>query len=187
MSSNLIHAPGILMIAGHQQNVGKTTLAVTIIQHFSQNHNIYGLKVSPHIHKNTSDAKLLFDNKNWQLLEEYSDNTKKDTSRMLASGAKRAFLLQGNLPVLIDGFVYFCEQVPKNTLIVCESAGLRDLVLPDIFLVVRQLNCRIVQIEDDKMFQQADRIITFTTNGFDFSTSALEIVNHRWILKKNKI
>jgi hypothetical protein len=183
MSDSLINVPHLLMVSGQQQNVGKTTLAVNIIQRFSRKHRIYGLKVSPHIHNNTGSAQLLMNKNNWQLLEEMTVNSNKDTSRMLAAGAEKSFLLQGGFSELAEGFLNFLKLVPNDTYIVCESGGLRDFVFPGIFLVIRQLSCKVCTIEDEEMFKLADRIITFTVNGFDFSSTLLEVRNGRWLIK----
>lgn len=185
MSYKTITLPSMIMIAGQQQNVGKTTLACDIIARFSRNYHIYGLKVTPHFHQNTGEAKIVRTNNQWQLLEEKSIDSCKDTSRMLLAGAEKAFLLQGDNLALGEGLSEFLQLISQDVLIVCESAGLRDFVVPGIFLVIRQLNCKVCNIDDEKIFNLADRIITFTVNGFDFSISSLDVKNGRWILKND--
>ncbi len=185
MSGKLLHIPRMLMIAGQQQNAGKTALACSIIARFNREYKVIGLKVTPHFHKNTGKASLMLDTESWQLLEEKSDSINKDTSRMLLAGAEKAYLLQGDIQALSDGLKSFLNIIPDESLIVCESAGLREFVVPGLFLVTRQLNCKVCTIGDDKIFNQADRIITFTVNGFDFSVSSLHVENGKWILKDN--
>jgi len=42
--------PNILLVSGNGRNSGKTTLACKIIERFSKDHEITGLKISPHFH-----------------------------------------------------------------------------------------------------------------------------------------
>lgn len=185
MLNNIPQIPRLLMISGLQQNVGKTTLACNIIAHFSRNTPIYALKVSPHLHEDTGMATSVGSGKNFQLLMETSTGNNKDTSRMLMAGAKQAFFLQGKHDSLQEGFDLFIKLIPTDALIVCESAGLRDYVRPGVFLAIRQLFCKVCTIEDEKIFKQADRIVTFTVNGFDFSVSSIELENGNWKLINN--
>jgi hypothetical protein len=186
MSSSTPQLQRMLMISGQQQNIGKTTLACNIIASFGHNTPIYALKVSPHLHENVGSATLAGSGKNWQLLMETSTSSgNKDTSRMLMAGAEQAFLLQGGHNSLQEGFDLFMKLIPSDAMIVCESAGLRDYIQPGVFLAIRQLFCKICTIDDEKIFRQADRIVTFTVNGFDFSVSSLEIENGSWKLINN--
>ena len=104
---------------------------------------------------------------------------------MLKSGAEDAYLLQADENSLLVGFQELMKFVPAGNMIVCESAGLRDYVNPGVLLFLRQLSCRICSVEDEKLIRLADRLITFTTNGFDFSLNDLEISDNAWLLKSN--
>jgi hypothetical protein len=183
-SKERLKVPKLLLIAGTQQNVGKTTLACKIITCFSREFKITAFKVTPHFHKNTGNARFFKSGEGWQILEETDGNTKKDTGLMLQAGAAAAYLLQAEEKNLFDGFQELMKQVPEGNLIVCESAGLKEYVEPGVFLVLRQLNCNICSLEDNKLFDQADRIVTFTTNGFDFSPDEISIFSGKWKVKK---
>ncbi|MBN1115910.1 MAG: hypothetical protein JXA77_01805 [Bacteroidales bacterium] len=187
MSKNeeLVKMSKMLMIAGQQQNVGKTTLACRIISHFSRENKIIALKVSPHFHADTGSSLVIEEGENWQILEEKSMETKKDTSRMLAAGAEQAFLIQAEMDSLLVGFNKFLSLVPANSLIVCESAGLRDYVIPGVFLMIRQLYCKVCSIDDNQMLNLADRIVTFAVNGFDITMGELNAGNEGWQLNNN--
>lgn len=176
--------PHLILIAGQNQNVGKTTLACQIIRNFSRKYKITAFKVSPHFHKNTGNAKTISKGEDWQILEETSFDSKKDTSRMLQAGAEKAFLLQAEENALYNGLIELLKFVPAGNLIICESAGVREFIEPGVFLMLRQLICTVCSIDDEKLMQQADRIVTFTVNGFDFSINDLKIVNQKWMLKK---
>lgn len=182
MLNKEIEAPNVLLIAGQQQNVGKTTLACNIISRFSRNFSIVGLKVSPHFHENTGKATLLLEGDNYSIMEEQALDTNKDTALMLKSGAEKAYLVQSTPEKLVEALQKCLKLIPKESLIVCESAGLRKHLKPGVFLALRQLYCKICSLEDNQMFQQADRIVTFTVNGFDIAMDELNVVNGGWNL-----
>lgn len=184
MSNELFSLPNFLMLAGQQQNVGKTTLACKIISGFSRRHSLVALKVSPHMHTNTGSAKLLEEGIGFQLFRETETAGNKDTARMLIAGATEAYFLQAEKNGLLKGLNSFLGRIEPGALVVCESAGVREFVKPGLFLVLRQLSCRICSLDDEKMFALADRIVTFTTNGFDMSMDELQVQEGKWSMVK---
>jgi hypothetical protein len=183
--NNLPFQPNLLLIAGQQQNVGKTTLACNIIAKFSREEDIAAFKVSPHFHQSTGDAKVIEEGDGFQILEETTFKSNKDTSRMLKAGAIKAFLLQTTEKALPAGLNALFKLVSKDQMIICESAGVRDYIEPAVFLVLRQVNCKVCSIEDDELFNKADRIVTFSMNSFDISLDELSVDNSKWMLKPN--
>ena len=183
MSNKLLQLPNILLLAGQQQNVGKTTLACRIISHFSRKYSVSALKVTPHFHKCIGKAEAISKNADYQIFEEISTETNKDTSRMLTAGAEKAYMLQSSKETMLTGLKEVLGLMPSEQLIVCESAGVRDIIKPGVFLALRQLYCKVCSIEDENMFSLADRIVTYTVNGFDMAMNDLEIDNGKWILR----
>ena len=180
--SEIIAKPELLLIAGQQQNVGKTTLACNIISRFSREYKIVALKVSPHIHKNTGAAKIIAQGPGYSILEETSTDTNKDTSRMLKSGAEKSFFVQSEQTSLNEALKACLESLEPDCLIVCESAGVREYIKPGVFLMLRQLYCKVCSVADDELFKQADRIVTFTVNGFDIAMDEIKVENGKWIV-----
>lgn len=187
MSNNTIRIPNMLLIAGQQQNVGKTTLACNIISKFSREYPAIALKITPHFHKNTGEAKVHIEADGYSIMEEKSDETNKDTSLMLKSGAEKAYLIQSEPEKLHKAITECLKLIPEKHILVCESAGVREYIEPGVFLALRQLYCKICSIDDDKMFKQADRIITFTVNGFDFSLDELSFEDGKWKVSGNSM
>lgn len=179
----ILNRPKILMIAGEQQNVGKTTLACRIISHFAWHHPLIGLKVSPHMHQNVGDAQIVLNGSGWQILEETNPNSNKDTGQMLKAGAEKSYFIQAWQNKLLNAYLEFEKILPENKLIVCESAGLRDHIKPGIYLVIRHLYCKVCSIDQQDIFNEADRIVTFTVNGFDISMDEITIHSNSWKLK----
>ena len=186
INSELFNMPQLLLIAGQQQNAGKTTLACRIISHSSRTKDIIALKISPHFHKKTGTAELIKDSEGWHIYRESYPNTNKDTSRMLQAGASESFFLQTNEESTPEAFSELLQYIPKNNLIVCESGNLRDFLVPGVFLYIRHLNCKINASGEENIYELADRIITFTINGFDFSPGELSIENNKWKMLKTE-
>ena len=175
--------PNILLIAGQQQNVGKTTLACNIIARFARHLNIIALKVTPHFHKNVGNANPIIEGDRFQILEETKMEGNKDTARMLRAGANKSYLIQSNHDSLNMALDAFGGLIPENTPIICESAGVREHIIPSVFFVLRRLNCKICSAEDENMFKLATRIVTFTGSGFDISIDRLIYYDNKWVLK----
>lgn len=182
-----INFPNVLLIAGQQQNVGKTTLASRIISHFTWTNKITGIKITPHFHKSTGNALIIEKATNYQISKETTPDSNKDTSIMLQAGAEDAYLLEAEPEYLEKGFMQVMKYVPDNNLVVCESTALKEIIEPGVFLTMRQLNCKTESIEDEKLLKAADRIITFTGNGFDFSLDDLNIESDGWKILKTEI
>ena len=83
-----------LIIAGNGRNVGKTSLACSIINENSKKNTIIGLKFAPHFHPIEKNNKLIYKNANFTISEELNKEGSKDSSRMLAAGAQKVFYIQ---------------------------------------------------------------------------------------------
>ena len=126
----------LLLIAGTGRNTGKTTLACSIIEKYSNEYQIIGLKISPHFHGGTDSLKLLSGNKFFNIYEETSASSRKDSSKMLKAGAYRVFYIETNDEHLPEAFMKFQDLIPTGNPIVCESPALRNYINPDIFIIV---------------------------------------------------
>ncbi len=182
-----INFPNVLLIAGQQQNVGKTTLASKIISHFTRENKITGIKITPHFHNSIGDALIIEKATNYQISKETTPDSNKDTSIMLQAGAEEAYLLEAEPEYLEKGFIQVMKYIPDNNLVVCESTGLKELIEPGVFLTLRQLYCKTESIKDEKLLKSADRIITFTGNGFDFSLDELNIEFGGWKISNSEV
>lgn len=182
-NKNKIQLPHFLHLTGSGQNVGKTMFACQIIQSFSREHNIVGIKVTPHEHKSIGEAMPIAQGEGFTIYEEINPKGNKDTSRMMAAGAYRALLVQSDDEHLQSALAFLLTHMDRGALVVCESGHLKGLAEPGLSLFFRQLNCKIEDIEGDKRAKSADRVVTYTNNGFDMSTNEVEIVNNTWQLK----
>jgi len=132
--------PNTLLIAGTGRNSGKTTLACAIIQKASENILVTGLKISPHFHGGTESLKLLVGNDNFNLYEETSAESVKDSSKMLQAGASKVFYIETTDSYIKDAFIAFTKFIEPNTPVVCESPALRNYIIPGIFFIMDNIN-----------------------------------------------
>ncbi len=134
----------LLIVAGGGRNVGKTEFACRLIEQCSIQRDIYGLKVSA-IHPD--EAIYHGDHSTQQftanLYEETRYDQEKDTSRMLRSGAKKVFYLQGDDEQIRVGFQEFQCMIPAAAPVICESSSLWKYVRPGLLVLVKAAHAEI--------------------------------------------
>ncbi len=126
----------LLLIAGTGRNSGKTTFACSIIKKTSEDFAVTGLKISPHFHGGTESLKLLVENDKFNLYEETSPESNKDSSKMLLAGASKVFYIETMDSHIKDAFIAFTKFIEPNTPVVCESPALRNYVIPGVFFIM---------------------------------------------------
>ncbi len=174
--------PNILLIAGDGRNVGKTTLACKIINKFSWENEIIGIKIASHFHALKETDKILIKNDRFTLSEEQNVDSNKDSSLMLQSGARRVFYLQVQDEQIGEAFENVMKLTGDNP-VVCESGELGTIIKPGVFLFVRMLCCQVKSVDKYEYGELADKLVTNNGTGFDFSLDELELINNRWNLK----
>ncbi len=177
--------PKLILISGNGRNVGKTTLACSIIKKFSKDIDIVSLKISPHIHNNSKGvaSELLIKTENCSLFQENNHKSNKDSSRMLKSGAKKAFYLQVNDNSLEQALTSIENYIDFKSAIVCESAWLRRYYEPGLLLVLNESNQTEVKENYKFVLPLADRKIIFNGQDFDFNLNNILYSDLGWELK----
>ncbi len=128
--------PQILLIAGTGRNTGKTLLASAIIEKYSADFEITGLKISPHFHSGTDSLQIIYKDQNFNIYKETSLASTKDSSRMLQAGAHKVFYIECYDEFMKEAFEKFTQVADISRPIVCESPALRKYVKPGIFIIV---------------------------------------------------
>ncbi|MCE1199061.1 MAG: hypothetical protein LWW85_08850 [Marinilabiliales bacterium] len=127
--------PQLLLIAGTGSNAGKTTLACRILRELGHL-GLVAVKISSHLHPLTPGLEKLREGEGYALLEETNATTDKDTSRMLAAGATRVWLIRCGEGASGKAFLELMKEIPAGTPVICESPLLRDFVEPGLFVVM---------------------------------------------------
>ena len=176
--------PRLLIIAGTGRNTGKTTLACTIIRRFSPLKSVIGIKITPHFHKNSESGKVLIDMENLYVAEETDSSTGKDSSLMLKAGAIKSYFVMATDEHLREAFGEILKLIQSDSILVCESGGLRHHVIPGLFLMMKNSGTGSLKPGAEKLMRKADRGITFDGEKIDFDISTIELNDTRWTLKQ---
>jgi hypothetical protein len=91
--------------------------------------------------------------------EELTADGTKDTSRLLAAGAKRVFWLRCLRSALDRGFAAFLEAAEKTGPIICESNSLREAVCPAFFIMLCDSDGKGIKPSAKKVAGKADFIL----------------------------
>lgn len=180
----MIENKKLILIGGTGRNVGKTEFVCRLISMTAKKYDVYALKVSAIFpdedifhgnHEGAPESQILF--------EETRGDTSKDTSRMLRAGAKKVFYLQSDDRFIKKGYSKFCDLIPQDAIVVCESSSLQYHVKPGLHVIVTNSGATI-KPRAKKLLDFADIVIT--SNGqegfrelerFSFDS------NNDWILK----
>jgi len=183
----LVDLSNLLMIAGTGRKVGKTTLACNLIKQFSKNHDVVGIKISPHMHIQESDQKIIAQTSDYVIIEETNTNAQKDSSRMLRAGANKVYYLQSHDRQIKKPFQILMDLIPKNQAIICESGALLNFAKPGLFLLVKREGQTSFKKGIDQLSYQSDRWVTFDGEGFDMDFDQFQFTTKGWTMKSSII
>jgi hypothetical protein len=127
--------PNLLLIAGTGTKSGKTSMACRVIEQFDKL-NIIAIKITPHFHETTPGLKTIYEETGISIYEETNPDSKKDTSRMLWSGASKVYFAKVLDDRLLFVFNKIMDLIPEGTPIVCESPALRNFAEPGVFIIM---------------------------------------------------
>ncbi len=176
----LLSCPNLLLIAGTGRNSGKTTLACAIIRGFASQFPVYAVKISPHKHDKTGDQELLFEGNGFLIYKEKSENSTKDSARMLAAGASQSFYIACDDACVGPAFQQICKFIPKNSPVICESPALRAYAEPGIFIITD--NDQVVSRKESvlQLTHTADRVINLFKINISELTSSISFNGAKW-------
>ncbi|MHC5229739.1 hypothetical protein ACYSNW_15855 [Enterococcus sp. LJL99] len=185
-----IEVNNMIQIGSTGRNSGKTTIAKKIIAMNHQRFSIYGLKIitikgaKGNCQRGETGCGICTSiSEGYELTEEKNRDGSKDTMQMLASGCKKVYLMKALHDSLLEGFLAFLQFVPRDTLIICESNSIREVVKPGLFLMMNNQNS--IKKTAAKVIDQADFILETpklpenvyfyqTKTGIQFSDTSIE-------------
>lgn len=122
----------------------------------------------------------------FELIEETTPEGIKDTQRMRAAGAQRAYWTR----VAPDALAACAEALLKNIgegcLCVCESNRLRTIIRPGLFLMLRGKNRNCEKASAKAVWRDADRVIVSTGTEFELDLAEISISAGRWRLRNTE-
>ncbi len=182
--------PGMLQIGSTCRKVGKTDLAVSIIERFRQE-KIISVKVTP-VHtdrpcpsgQGSCGACASLEGP-FEIEEENSRTGDKDTQRLLNAGAERAIWLRARTGHLEQGMERLVKMIGPGRVWLVESCSVREVVEPDLFILVGRDKPCTWKASARQVRKHADRFITTrgTQDGTDFGGFCLDelrLSDGRW-------
>ncbi|MBS4059862.1 MAG: hypothetical protein KG029_05645 [Bacteroidetes bacterium] len=181
----MIYLPNLLLIAGNGRNIGKSTFACAVIEKFSKETSVFGIKATTIYPE--EDA---FHNKKkvqlfqpFDIFEETNPESTKDTARMLKAGAERAFYIRSFDENIEQAIQEFFEIIPRESVIICESGSLRKVVKPGLFLYLENGNNNLKE-KNRKIRDLADIVVNSENLKTDISPDDIVLSSEGWGLLK---
>lgn len=143
----LMYLPNLIIIGGSSRNVGKTTLALSLVRKYAASEKITGLKVSSlrpdenSFHGNHTDKPV----SKFRILEEKNYIADKDTSKLLKAGAQKVFYIEATNDYLLPAFEEFLSVNSGKGPIICESGSLRNIVKPGLFVLLKHYDAALIK------------------------------------------
>ena len=173
----------ILLIAGTGRNSGKTSVACTLIQHFSSHFHVMAIKISPHKHSPVGKNQVIKQSSGYSIVEEFEKNTGKDSSRMLNAGASRSFYIEAKDTFVNTAFHELYENLPSNVPIICESPALRAFVNPGVFIITHHAAVIYQKEYIIDQYPLADLMIDISSNDRVNSLDIIHFKEDEWKLE----
>jgi molybdopterin-guanine dinucleotide biosynthesis protein A len=191
LKNKVIKLDGMLMIGSAGANVGKTVLACALIKKFNKSADIIGIKVTtirakdgqcPRGGQGCGVCSSL--DGDFYITEETDSNSKKDTARLLAAGAKRVFWLRVLKKGLKEGLTALLDIIGPDAVTICESNSLRQVVEPGLFLMVKARDSKTWKSSARDVKEYADEIIVTGPSGFDSDLDRIKLTDRKWTLQE---
>jgi len=188
--NKMIKLDGMLMIGSMGANVGKTELACALLGKFGRNRNIIGIKVTtikakdgrcPRGGRGCGVCSSL--EGEYCVTEETNSSSYKDTARLLSAGASRVFWLRVMRTHLKEGLDALLEIIGRNTVSICESNSLRQVVEPGLFLMVDKPGLRRWKSSARDVRKYVDRIVFSNHRDFDIDLDRIKLIDGKWTIE----
>ena len=181
--------PGWLVIGATGRNSGKSDLACAVIARLHRAHPIVGVKVTtiaddyracPRGCEGCGACTGL--EGEFEIREEDARQPGKDTTRMLESGARRAFWVRCRRSGIRAALAALSPHLDHGTLVVAESNSLVGEARPDLFLMVRPARDSAVKRTARAVLPFAQRVVVSLDRGFDLDLRHVAVVDGEWHL-----
>lgn len=188
----MIYKENYIVVGSTGRNTGKTEFVCRLIQQYSQEYRIVGVKVvaiernehesCPKGGKGCGVCSSL--ESEYEILEESIIDPSKDTSRMLIAGAQKVYFLKVDKDSLEEGFKALTRVIPDDAMVIIESNSIRKVFIPGLFIVIKNAEDRSIKESCAEVIGFADKVINFKDMSWDFDPRRILIKNREWILKE---
>ena len=172
----------ILLISGSGRNVGKTSFMRRIIAQ-NMSHHLVAIKITPHFHEPTSGLIPLFVTDNYRIYQETDSSKGKDSSLFLQAGAETVFYIQTTDAFLEEAFNLATAQLSPEQPILVESAALRTILVPELYIFMQQ-NYEDIKPSAVEMQKLADLVVYSDSGQFSLDPATITF-DQNWNLPTN--
>lgn len=174
-SESMSAHPRMLFIGSGWRKSGKTWLVCHAIEKLVGIAPVIGLKVSLHRQgeNNYHPGRYHPTGDEYQIVEELFPGDKADTAKMLKYGCNQSYLIRANEQSLETAFHHFIEKVPGNHILVAETLSLRDIVKPDLLVIIEDITQEQVKASAMRLLPEADLCIQSEKGVFKEKTIQL--------------
>ena len=168
----LIDVPNMLLVGSTARNTGKTTFCLAFLERWKNKFDIIGLKVTNvrdgngicH-HGNEGCGVCASFAGNYEIIEEADKSGEKDTQKLLAAGAKKVFWLKAVNDCVEEALNIILSGISKNSIILCESNSLSEIVRPGVSLLMRKSGITQVKPSAALFIEKADFVADISEPG----------------------
>jgi hypothetical protein len=170
----------LLLVTGSGRNSGKTTFVCRVIEQF-KNIGIISIKISPHFHVRSPGLVHISGQSGFDIYEETSVISTKDSSRMLKSGAAKVFYVQSEEERIMKAFSDIYTTIPSEQPVICESPALINYLDPGSLIMMV-----LPEIRNPKTIYYANRLpdLELRINELTARALPIEFLNGQWICLK---
>ena len=187
----MINIPGMLMVGASCKADGKTTFTCSVIEKFSSQLDIVGVKISTidSVNKSHHPDITGVSKNNSPLRPYYITEEKKrcwhtDTARMLAAGAKKVLWLQALNAHIEEGISELVGNFFRDeTVSICESNRARRIIEPGAFVMLKGTQGTGWKPSAEEVVEYADRIVVSDGNKFDIDLNDIQLLDRRWAVR----
>lgn len=141
----------IVVVGGHSQNVGKTSVVCRLLATFPEC-GWTAIKVSQHEHAETGSEFVA-------ILEEHNRASNTDSSRYLAAGAVRSLWVRAGQEQLEEVMPRIRSEFAHSGNVIIESNSILGFLRPDLYLVVMDASISDFKPSALQHLQRADAIL----------------------------
>ena len=180
----------MLMVGASSKASGKTTFTCSLIEKFSSQHDIVGVKISTidsvnesHHPDVTGVGKNNLPSRHYYISQEIEKCRHTDTSRMLAAGARKVLWLQALNTYLEEGIRALLDMLGNEAVSICESNRARTIIEPGAFVIIRKSQESIWKPSAREVVEYADMMVVSDDNKFDIDFDDIQLIHNRWVIR----
>ena len=158
----------VVVVGGNSRNIGKTSVAAALIRAL-RDRDWIAVKITQYGHgicsRDGEKCQCAQDEHRVSITEERDRSGKKDTSRFLLAGARRAFWVrtrQGQLTLAMPELLRLFRAHP---FVMVESNSLLEFIKPAIYLPVMKLDVEDFKPSARRMLTHADGIVAIESGN----------------------